>query len=99
MSEAASTKLPLQPGNASVRSAKPRTLQEAVALALDKRSGSRWPVSVADTVNAVRTVMPDCDLTDDELADLVAIASLERGLSITFDRDLLQADEREAAFA
>lgn len=98
MSEAASTKPPLQPKNASVRR-KPRTLQEAVGSALDKRAGSLWPVSVADTVNAVRTAMPDCDLTDDELADLVAIASLERGLSVTFDRDLLQADKREAEFA
>lgn len=76
------------------------TLQAVVGEALDRSGEGNWPVSVADTVNRVHAALPDCDLTDDELSDLVAIAAMERGLSIAFDRDLLNADKsREPLFA
>lgn len=58
------------------------------ALLSDRRSGG-WPVSLALTALAVRLKVPSCDLTDHDLADLIAIRAVERGCNIVFDADLL----------
>jgi hypothetical protein len=36
-------------------------------------------------VRAIRTLLPKCQSTDRELADMVASAAIQRGLSISFD--------------
>ncbi len=84
----------LKPGTSSSPSRKPgspKSLSGVIALYLGRRERARWPVSVAAAVQAIRAVLPDCDLDDGELADLVVIASIERKLSVAFDFDLLKA--------
>lgn len=56
---------------------------------LDRRKPGAWPVSVALTVLAIRKSQPQCDLTDEHLAELVALRAIERGRNVVFDADLI----------
>lgn len=68
-----------------------RSLSDVVDDCLKGRARGVWPVSVALTVRAVRGQAPDCDLTDRDLADLIAIRAVENGRNVIFDADLLGA--------
>ena len=65
-----------------------------VAAALDtllnRRRQGLGIVSLTLTILAVRSQVPACDLSDRELADMVAIRAVERGCNIAFDADLLE---------
>ena len=56
---------------------------------LDARAKGAWPISLAQTTLAVRRRVPDCEMTDRELSELVAIRAVERGHNVMFDADLL----------
>ncbi|WP_353643731.1 hypothetical protein [Mesorhizobium sp. WSM2239] len=63
----------------SVRSAQ----DAAEAYVLSRRKS---PVlSTAMAIRAIRTLLPKCQSTDRELADMVASAAIHRGLSVSFD--------------
>jgi hypothetical protein len=63
----------------SVRSAQ----DAAEAYVLSRRKS---PVlSTATAIRAIRTLLPKCQSTDRELADMVASAAIQRGLSVSFD--------------
>jgi hypothetical protein len=61
-----------------------RSPQEAAeAYVLSRR---RSPVlSTGLAIRAIRTLLPRCRSTDRELADMVASAAIQRGLSVSFD--------------
>jgi hypothetical protein len=44
-----------------------------------------YPVSTAEAVGLIRLIMPQSDLSDREIADLVAAAAIEAGHSVSFD--------------
>ncbi|MBE7184977.1 MAG: hypothetical protein INR68_11280 [Methylobacterium mesophilicum] len=67
------------------------TPREVIARHLERHSRTLWPISVCDAVRAVRQAVPDSIIDDRDLADMVAIAAIEQGLSVSFDRDLLSA--------
>lgn len=70
----------------SVRSAH----EAAEAYVLSRRKS---PVlSTRQAIRAIRTWLPKCQSTDRELADMVASAAIQRGLSVSFDG----LDHREA---
>jgi hypothetical protein len=49
------------------------------------RQTRRSPVSTAEAIRAMRTVLRDCPLTDRELADMVARSAIRHGLNVHFD--------------
>lgn len=52
-----------------------------------KAQAKRGMVSTTRAVRAIRTVAPDCALTDRELADVVAEQAVIAGCAIDFDVD------------
>lgn len=52
---------------------------------VDSRKTTDSPISMRHALLALRTVMPDCDLSDRELIDLVAELAAARGRSVRFD--------------
>jgi hypothetical protein len=52
---------------------------------LQSRQANKRLVSVADTVRAVKTVAPWCNLNDADLKEIVAQRAIFRRLNIAFD--------------
>lgn len=52
---------------------------------VDSRKTTTSPISIRNALLALRTVMPDCGLSDGELIDLVAELAAARGRSVRFD--------------
>lgn len=50
----------------------------------DRRAGST--LSLADAVRQIRPLVPGCELTDDELADLVSWHAVRSQVNLHFDR-------------
>lgn len=61
-----------------------RALSQLVQHYVDTRRAIE-PVSTRHALVALRTILPNCTLTDRELADLVAAAAIRRRLNISFD--------------
>ncbi len=59
---------------------------------VDSRKTTASPISLRHALLALKTVMPDCELSDRELIDLVAELAVARGRSVRFDA-LLEAGE------
>lgn len=60
----------------------------STAAAIDeilRRRTSRSVVSVVLTLDTVRSLAPGCELTDDELAELIVRLSIAKGCNISFD--------------
>ena len=76
-------------GRAGQARPKPVTLSHIVDRRLHGHAHGRWPVSLAGTVSEIRVEVPDCDLDDRDLADLIAIRAVETGCNVIFDADLL----------
>ncbi|MDN2565832.1 hypothetical protein N1F89_06335 [Aquibium sp. A9E412] len=51
------------------------------------RARRQQVISTSQAVRALRMVLPDCALSDRELADLVAEAAIAHGVSVSFDGD------------
>jgi hypothetical protein len=62
-----------------------RTVPSVIDHYLDRRRAAKMPLSVRDALVAVRTVMPDCAMTDRELADRFASAAIAKGRDVAFD--------------
>jgi hypothetical protein len=58
-----------------------RTTAEAIEEFLES-APKGWALSLARAVREVRSMIPHCELTDHELADLVAIEAVARGFSV-----------------
>jgi hypothetical protein len=43
-------------------------------------------ISVPGLVSEIRSALPDCEHTDDELAQLVSVIAVSKGLSLSFVR-------------
>lgn len=69
----------------------PKTVHQVLKTYLENKRKAGWPVSVTDAVQAIRVDLPKCELEDDELAQIVTIAAIERGLGVAFDRDRMGA--------
>lgn len=68
-------------GLVSISISSPQDAAEAYVL-----SRRRSPVlSTGLAIRAIRTLLPRCQSTDRELADMVASAAIQRGLSVSFD--------------
>lgn len=48
--------------------------------------GGRNMISVPALVGDIRTAVPDCEHTDDELAHLVTVIAISRGCNLSFVR-------------
>lgn len=64
-----------------------RSVQDVVAHYVDVH-GRRGSVSTSDAVRAIRSVLPNCFLTDREMGDLVAETAVFRGYCVAFDGSL-----------
>lgn len=61
-----------------------RCVEDVVAAYVATRR--RFPlVSTSHALRAIRTVMPNCDATDRDLANMVAAMAIGRSLAISFD--------------
>ncbi|TKT82645.1 hypothetical protein [Aquamicrobium sp. LC103] len=64
-------------------------VERAVAQVVEQYVASRksrdLPVSTAHALRAIRTVLPNCDMSDRELTDLVAASAIKSGRTISFD--------------
>ena len=70
-----------------------RTLDQLVLHYVEKRKRQTWPLSMAQAVTAIRTVVPDCPVPDRVLAERVAKRAVAQGHAISFDLDMLSARE------
>ncbi len=64
----------------------PRTVAQVVnAFVVSPRS--KWIVSTADGIRMVRYLVPDCQHTDRELAEMLAACAVRQGRTVAFDGD------------
>lgn len=63
--------------------------ERSVAFVVDQYVESRrdpeWPISTGYALRAIRTVLPNCDLSDRQLAEMVAASAIRRGRNVAFD--------------
>ena len=71
-----------------------RTIDQLIVHYVEKRHRQPGPISVAQAVIAIRTVMPDCPLSDRTLAERVAGLAVGHGHAISFDLDMLPDSAR-----
>ena len=78
-----------------------RTVEGLILHYVEKRHRQTWPLSMAQAVKAIRTVMPDCPVPDRVLAEHVAKRAIAEGHAINFDLDTLsgQASTRAPTHA
>lgn len=62
-----------------------RTVDQVIEQYVDSRTKSTWPISTSYALLAVRTVLPRCELSDRELADLIVASAIRKGQNISFD--------------
>ena len=62
-----------------------RTVANIVEHYMDRRGKPQGIVSTRQAVSTIRMVVPQCTLSDRELADLVAVSAVRRGWSVAFD--------------
>lgn len=63
----------------------PRSVVHAINQYVNSRKTADRPISTQDALRALRAALPNCELTDRELADMVAAAAIERGRNVAFD--------------
>ncbi|TGS62030.1 hypothetical protein EN844_27060 [Mesorhizobium sp. M3A.F.Ca.ET.201.01.1.1] len=52
---------------------------------VETRKSHDWPISTGQAVTAIRCVLPQCTLSDRQIADLVASAAIARHRNLAFD--------------
>lgn len=62
-----------------------RTVGHVVDQYVESRRNPEWPISTGYALRAIRTVLPDCGLSDRQLAELVAASAIRRGRNVAFD--------------
>ena len=61
------------------------TYRQIAAQYVDSRRTLATPISTKHALQALKSAMPDCALSDQELMTLVAELAVERGRSVDFD--------------
>lgn len=61
-----------------------RTAESAAAAYATSRANSQF-LSIAHGIRAIRTLMPSCEASDRELADMIAAAAIIHGTPVSFD--------------
>lgn len=62
-----------------------RTIAYVVDQYVESRRDPEWPISTGYALRAIRTVLPHCDLSDRQLAEMVAASAIRRGRNVAFD--------------
>lgn len=62
-----------------------RATDQVVDHYVDITSRSRRMISTTQAIRAIRAALPNCRLSDRELADLVAAAAIRKGSDVAFD--------------
>jgi hypothetical protein len=52
---------------------------------IEARRGSAVPISTGRAIRAIRTVLPRCEMTDRQLADMIAASAIRSGRNVAFD--------------
>jgi hypothetical protein len=56
-------------------------------------------LSIKQAVMAIRTIMPKCEASDRQLADLLASAAVQRSLAVSFDLPTGEMEKKKASEA
>ncbi|MBZ9702766.1 MULTISPECIES: hypothetical protein [unclassified Mesorhizobium] len=62
-----------------------KELIRAIDHYINSRRNLEWPISTAQAVSAIRYELPECTLSDKELADIVASSAIQKHRNIAFD--------------
>lgn len=62
-----------------------RSVAYVVDQYVESRRDPEWPISTGYALRAIRTVLPNCDLSDRQLAEMVAASAIRRGRNVAFD--------------
>ncbi len=62
-----------------------RTVGYVVDQYVESRRDPEWPISTGYALRAIRTVLPNCNLSDRQLAEMVAASAISRGRNVAFD--------------
>lgn len=65
-----------------------RALGQVVEQYVDSRTSGFALVSTRQAVRAIRSVMPKLNLSDRQIADIVADAAVRRGRGVSFDLEM-----------
>ena len=60
-------------------------IDSIVEMYVESRVRAGRPVSTAEAVLVIRTVLPNCDLDDQELADMIATSAVKARQPVAFD--------------
>ena len=52
---------------------------------VETRGASAVPISTSRATRAIRTVLPQCEMTDRQLADMIAASAIRSGRNVAFD--------------
>lgn len=63
-----------------------RSISHVVDQYVESRRNPEWPISTGSALVAIRTVLPNCGLSDQQLAEMVAASAIRRGRNVAFDR-------------
>jgi len=62
-----------------------RTVAHVVDQYVESRRNPEWPISTGYALRAIRTVLPGCQLSDRQLAEMVAATAISKGRNVAFD--------------
>jgi hypothetical protein len=62
-----------------------RSIAYVVDQYVESRRDPEWPISTGYALRAIRTVLPNCALSDRQLAEMVAASAIRRGRNVAFD--------------
>ncbi|UCI06310.1 hypothetical protein [Mesorhizobium sp. B1-1-8] len=62
-----------------------KSLSRVIDQYVESRKSPDWPISTAQAVTTIRYVLPQCTLSDRQIADLVASAAIARRRNLAFD--------------
>jgi hypothetical protein len=62
-----------------------RSVAYVVDQYVESRRNPEWPISTGYALRAIRTILPNCDLSDRQLAEMVAASAILRGRNVAFD--------------
>jgi len=77
-----------------------RSVANVVDQYVESRRNPEWPISTGYALRAIRTVLPGCELSDRQLAELVAATAIRKGRNVAFDLPIeaaTKAHERRSA--
>ncbi|MEO9337993.1 hypothetical protein ABFT80_11170 [Mesorhizobium sp. SB112] len=67
------------------RAFSPKSATQVVDHYIETRRRADLPISTGQAVVAIRTVMPNCGLSDRELVNLIAASAIRQGRNVAFE--------------